>query len=94
MPTLSVGRAGWNSKASGGRFSTAAKRPSRISHGPVVRKRTFSTEYPEIVVAYLKAVIEANDWITRNAEEATTKQEQWTSIPKEVLYLYFGGGAF
>jgi len=27
-------------------------------------------------------------------EEATTKQELWTSIPKEVLYLYFGRGGF
>jgi NitT/TauT family transport system substrate-binding protein len=62
-------------------------------HGPVVRK-DFLEKHPEIAVAYLKAVIEANEWITRNPEEATTKQEQWTSIPKEVLYLYFGRGGF
>jgi NitT/TauT family transport system substrate-binding protein len=62
-------------------------------HGPVVRQ-DFAHRHPEIVVAYLKAVVEANDWITRNPEEATTKQEQWTSIPKEVLYLYFGRGGF
>jgi NitT/TauT family transport system substrate-binding protein len=62
-------------------------------HGPVVRK-DFLDKHPEIVVAYLKAVVEANEWITRNPEEATTKQEQWTSIPKEVLYLYFGRGGF
>jgi len=62
-------------------------------HGPVIRK-DFLDKHPEIVVAYLKAVIEANEWITRNPEEATTKQEQWTSIPKEVLYLYFGRGGF
>ena len=62
-------------------------------HGVVVRK-DFLDKYPEIVVAYLKAVVEANDWITKNPEEATTKQEQWTSIPKEVLYLYFGRGGF
>ena len=62
-------------------------------HGPVVRK-DFLDKHGEIVVAYLKAVVEANDWITRNPEEATTKQEQWTSIPKEVLYLYFGRGGF
>jgi NitT/TauT family transport system substrate-binding protein len=62
-------------------------------HGPVVRK-DFADRHPEIVVAYLKAVVEANDWITRHPEEATTKQEQWTSIPKEVLYLYFGRGGF
>ena len=62
-------------------------------HGPVVRK-DFLEKYPEIVVAYLKAVVEANEWITKNPEEATTRQEQWTSIPKEVLYLYFGRGGF
>jgi NitT/TauT family transport system substrate-binding protein len=62
-------------------------------HGPVVRK-DFLEKHPEIVVAYLKAVVEANEWITNNPEEATTKQEQWTSIPKEVLYLYFGRGGF
>jgi NitT/TauT family transport system substrate-binding protein len=62
-------------------------------HGAVIRK-DFLDKYPEIVVAYVKAVVEANEWITRNPEEATTKQEQWTSIPKEVLYLYFGRGGF
>jgi NitT/TauT family transport system substrate-binding protein len=62
-------------------------------HGPVIRK-DFIEKHPEIVVAYLKAVIEANEWITKNPEEATTKQETWTSIPKEVLYLYFGRGGF
>jgi NitT/TauT family transport system substrate-binding protein len=62
-------------------------------HGAVIRK-DFAEKYPEIVVAYVKAVIEANEWITKNPEEATTKQEQWTSIPKEVLYLYFGRGGF
>jgi NitT/TauT family transport system substrate-binding protein len=62
-------------------------------HGPVVRK-DFLDKHPAIVVAYLKAVVEANDWITKHPEEATTKQEQWTSIPKEVLYLYFGRGGF
>jgi len=62
-------------------------------HGPVVRK-DFLEKYPEIVVAYLKAVVEANEWITKNPEEATTRQERWTSIPKEVLYLYFGRGGF
>src|SRR3989441_9440562 len=43
-------------------------------HGPVVRK-DFLDKHGEIVVAYLKAIVEANEWITRNPEEATTKQE-------------------
>ena len=62
-------------------------------HGSVIRK-DFIEKYSEIVIGYLKALIEANEWITKNPEEATTKQEQWTSIPKEVLYLYFGRGGF
>src|SRR5262245_59759851 len=62
-------------------------------HGPAVRK-DFLDKHPALVVAYLKAVVEANAWITKHPEEATTKQEQWTSIPKEVLYLYFGRGGF
>jgi NitT/TauT family transport system substrate-binding protein len=62
-------------------------------HGAVVRK-DFAEKYPEIVVAYVKAVIESNEWITRNPQLATEKQQGWTSIPKEVLYLYFGRGGF
>src|SRR5438128_2414920 len=60
-------------------------------HGPVIRK-DYLGKHPEIVVAYLKAIVEANEWITNSPEAAITKQEQWTSIPKEVLYLYFGRG--
>src|SRR2546427_11054567 len=60
-------------------------------HGAVVRK-DFAEKYPEIVVAYVKAVIESNAWITSNPQVATEKQQGWTSIPKEVLYLYFGRG--
>src|SRR5262249_60412791 len=44
--------------------------------------------------AYVKAVVESNEWITRNPQLATEKQQGWTSIPKEVLYLYFGRGGF
>ena len=62
-------------------------------HGAVVRK-DFAEKYPEIVVAYVKAVIESNAWITSNPQVATEKQQGWTSIPKEVLYLYFGRGGF
>src|SRR3989441_7184399 len=62
-------------------------------HGAVVRK-DFAEKYPEIVVAYIKAVVESNEWITKNPQMATEKQQGWTSIPKEVLYLYFGRGGF
>jgi NitT/TauT family transport system substrate-binding protein len=60
-------------------------------HGVVVRK-DFATEYPEVVVAYIKALIEANTWLRANPVLATTKIEEWTRIEKEVAYLYLGPG--
>jgi NitT/TauT family transport system substrate-binding protein len=60
-------------------------------HGVVVRK-DFATEYPEVVVAYIKALIEANAWLRANPVAAATKIEEWTKIEKEVAYLYLGPG--
>lgn len=62
-------------------------------HGVVVRK-DFVEKYPELVVAYLKAVIEASEWVTKNSTLAAEKMEEWASINKEVMYLYFGPGGF
>jgi NitT/TauT family transport system substrate-binding protein len=58
-------------------------------HGVVVRK-DFASEYPEVVVAYLKALIEANNWVRSNPAQAAARIEQWTAIEKEVAYLYLG----
>src|SRR6201991_172417 len=41
-------------------------------HGVTVRK-DFAEKYPEIVTAYLKSLIEANDWLRKNPKEGTTK---------------------
>lgn len=60
-------------------------------HGVVVRK-DFATEYPEVVVAYIKALIEADQWVRGNPTAAAAKIEQWTKIEKEVAYLYLGPG--
>lgn len=60
-------------------------------HGVVVRK-DFATEYPEVVVAYIKALIEADNWVRGNPTAAAAKIEQWTKIEKEVAYLYLGPG--
>ena len=60
-------------------------------HGVTVRK-DFAEKYPEIVVAYLKALIEANDWLRKNPKEGTTKIEEWTKISKEVVYIFLGPG--
>ena len=60
-------------------------------HGVVVRK-DFGEKYPEIVVAYIKALMEANDWVRANPKLAAEKIEQWTKIEKEVAYIFLGPG--
>jgi NitT/TauT family transport system substrate-binding protein len=46
------------------------------------------------VVAYLKAVIEAGEWVTQHPQEAAKAMQEWATINKEVMYLYFGPGGF
>jgi NitT/TauT family transport system substrate-binding protein len=58
-------------------------------HGVIVRT-DFAEKYPEVVVAYLKALIEANDWIRRNPVQASQRIEEWTKIEKEVAYMFLG----
>ena len=60
-------------------------------HGVVVRK-DFAEKYPEVVVAYIQALMDANDWLRKNPQLAATKIEEWTKIEKEVAYLYLGPG--
>lgn len=60
-------------------------------HGVVVRK-DFAEKYPEAVVAYIRALMEANDWVRRNPKQAATQIEQWTRIEKEVAYIFLGPG--
>lgn len=58
-------------------------------HGVVIRK-DFGEKYPEIVVAYIKALMEANDWVRKNPKQAMEKIEEWTKIEKEVAYIFLG----
>lgn len=58
-------------------------------HGIVVRK-DFAEKYPEFVVAYLKALLDANDWVRKDPALAATKIEEWTKIEKEVAYMFLG----
>lgn len=58
-------------------------------HGVVVRK-DFADEYPEAVVAYILALMEANDWVRKNPGMAMQKVEEWTRIEKEVGYIFLG----
>eukprot|EP01038_Epipyxis_sp_PR26KG_P017878 gene17878-24988_t len=60
-------------------------------HGVVVRK-DFADKYPEAVVAYIRALMEANDWVRKDPKLAATKIEEWTKIEKEVAYIFLGPG--
>ena len=60
-------------------------------HGVVVRK-DFAEKYPEAVTAYIKALMEANDWVRRDPKAAAAKIAEWTRIEKEVVYLFLGPG--
>ncbi|WP_316175461.1 MULTISPECIES: ABC transporter substrate-binding protein [unclassified Bradyrhizobium] len=58
-------------------------------HGIVVRT-DFAEKYPEVVVAYLKALIAANQWLRDNPKLAAEKIQEWTGINKEVVYIFLG----
>jgi NitT/TauT family transport system substrate-binding protein len=60
-------------------------------HGVVVRT-DFAEKYPEIVVAYLKAQIEAEQWVKADPKRAAEKIAEWTGIDKEVVYIFLGPG--
>ncbi|WP_372657961.1 ABC transporter substrate-binding protein [Hydrogenophaga sp.] len=60
-------------------------------HGVIVRK-DFGEKYPEVVVAYIRALMEANAWFKADPVRGATKVEEWTKIDKEVIYLYLGPG--
>lgn len=60
-------------------------------HGVVVRE-DFVSEYPEVAVAFIKAIYEAGDWIRENPMRAVEMMEKWTGVEKEVLYIYFSKG--
>lgn len=58
-------------------------------HGITVRS-DFAEKYPEIVEAYLQAVLEANQMFRDNPEEISAQIEEWSSIDKEVVYMFLG----
>ncbi|GAA5235109.1 ABC transporter substrate-binding protein [Verticiella sediminum] len=60
-------------------------------HGVVVRE-DFGEKYPEVVVGYIKAMMEANDWVRSNPKAAAEKIEAVTGIDKEVAYIFLGPG--
>jgi NitT/TauT family transport system substrate-binding protein len=60
-------------------------------HGVVVRK-DFGEKHPEIVVAFIRAMMEANEWVRRNPMLAAERIAEWTRIEKEVIYIFLGPG--
>lgn len=58
-------------------------------HGVVVRS-DFAEEYPEVVVAYLKALLDANKSFQANPGEMSANIEKWSGIEKEVVYMFLG----
>ncbi len=58
-------------------------------HGVVVRA-DFADKYPEVVVAYIKALIAANEWFRADPKLASEKIQEWTGINKEVVYIFLG----
>jgi NitT/TauT family transport system substrate-binding protein len=60
-------------------------------HGVVVRT-DFAEKYPEVVVAYVKAVIAANQWLRADPKAAAEKIQEWTGTNKEVVYIFLGPG--
>src|SRR6201988_2001698 len=58
-------------------------------HGVVVRT-DFAQEYPEIVVAYVKAIIAADQWFRADPKSASEKIQEWTGINKEAASIFLG----
>ncbi|MBD1859835.1 MULTISPECIES: ABC transporter substrate-binding protein [Leptolyngbya] len=58
-------------------------------HGVVVRS-DFAKQYPEVVVAYMKALLEANKLFREQPEAISAKVEQWAGVEKEVVYMFLG----
>lgn len=58
-------------------------------HGVLVRS-DFAEKYPEVVVAYLKALLEANQLFKDQPEAIATKIEQWSGVEREVVYMFLG----
>jgi NitT/TauT family transport system substrate-binding protein len=59
------------------------------SHG-VVARGAFADQYPELVVAFLKAVIEADRWMAANPEAAAELVQKVAGVDAPVVYMFHG----
>jgi len=62
------------------------------THGIQVRS-DFAEKYPELVVAYLKATLEADRIIRENPEKLSEDIAKWTGTDAEVVYAFHGPNA-
>ncbi|MGH1574702.1 ABC transporter substrate-binding protein [Methylobacterium sp. P31] len=60
-------------------------------HGVVVRT-DFAKQYPEIVEAYAKAILDADAWVKADPKRAAEQIAAWTGTDKEVVYIFLGPG--
>jgi NitT/TauT family transport system substrate-binding protein len=59
------------------------------THG-VQTRSDFAAKYPELVVAYLKATLEADRQLRKEPEEYSEKLAKWTGVEAEVYYAFHG----
>jgi NitT/TauT family transport system substrate-binding protein len=59
------------------------------THGVQVRS-DYAQKYPEVVVAFLKATLEADRLLREKPEELAEEYQQWTGIEAEVFYAFHG----
>jgi len=59
------------------------------THGVQVRS-DYAEKYPEIVVAYLKATLEADRLYREDPEGLSEKLAQWTGVDAEIYYAFHG----
>ncbi len=59
------------------------------THGVQVRS-DYAEKYPEVVVAYLKATLEADRLYREKPEELSEQLAQWTGVDAEVYYAFHG----
>jgi NitT/TauT family transport system substrate-binding protein len=59
------------------------------THGVQVRS-DYAERYPEVVVAYLKATLEADRLFREQPEELSEKLARWTGVDAEVYYAFHG----
>jgi NitT/TauT family transport system substrate-binding protein len=57
-----------------------------------VVRSDFAEKYPELVVAYLRATLEADRLLRQDPEGMSENLQKWTGIDAEVVYAFHGPG--